>query len=159
MEVHSLHRRARVHARPSVAAVDVAARRDAALTHTATEGRLPERLEPPVPSGGELHVQDAAWEEKEGHVQDVSRSLNASFILSFYYFIFCFRVKIKDAADGGRDLPERVMRKEKHLNQTRAALYLLERLFNLSPDAAGAPTRAAPCADPFLRHHICLLLS
>lgn len=60
MEVHSLHRRARVHARPSVAAVDVAARRDAALTHTATEGRLPERLEPPVPSGGELHVQDAA---------------------------------------------------------------------------------------------------
>lgn len=59
-EVHSLHRRARVHARPSVAAVDVAARRDAALTHTATEGRLPERLEPPVPPGGELHVQDAA---------------------------------------------------------------------------------------------------
>lgn len=60
--MHSLHRRTGVHARPSVAAVDVAARRDAALTHTATEGRGTECLEPPVPPGGELHVEDAALE-------------------------------------------------------------------------------------------------
>lgn len=62
------------------------------------------------------------------------------------------------AQTGGGDLPEQVDVQRKTPLQTRAAPYSLERLFNLSPDAAGSlfPKRATRAPPPF-RHHICLL--
>lgn len=96
--MHSLHGRTRVHARPSVAAVDVAARRDAALTHAATEGRLPQCLEPPVPPGGELHVQDATLEEKKHTLlmfptHSLSEATHQLFVYFLLVFVFVWRSK------------------------------------------------------------------
>lgn len=122
----------------------MAARRDAALTHAATEGRRSEGLEPPVPPGGELHVQDAALEERKRTWLTLSPTR--------IYLYFFFPPEIKDAA-------------------VEDVIYLRAQRKNTSPERArliywsACPISARPffslssLHDISLRHHICLLLS
>lgn len=89
---YSLHRGARVHTRPSVAAANMGTRGDAALTHAASEGRMSERLELSISSCGELHIKNAPFEENK-HTEGYLSVLREGIIRGkhitplFFYFV------------------------------------------------------------------------